>query len=368
MKNKHLLPFILAALAAVSGSACSTKSNPADTPAGFSGAVAQKECERFFQCQQGSAQQAAVREQFPISFCTEANAESIADVQAYLAAGTVRYDAAAAEACLASYSTICAGGNVPACDNVLVGLLADGASCADDQQCVSGVCGNSGAGACGACEALIADGSPCNTGAGVCGPNSGCPSGSSAMPVCTPNGVYTTTQVALGASCASVSSGQNHAEYFCAPGTYCDATEHCAARTPAGVACDLEIDSCSGGTVCANNGTDTRCRTVAATSTVGAACGSTGTTFTVCNFASKLYCGPNSTCVELAGAGALGADCFSGADCTSTKCLGGDGITGTCVAGNLADGVICEDDVECASASCQFDGNNRVCAAIMSCH
>lgn len=85
-----------------------------------------------------------------------------AEAQRAVDAGTVRYDDAAAAACLqASRAAACGVAPGEVCDRVLVGLVAGGQPCASNLECAAGgIClgSDAGAGRCGAKPAL---GEPC---------------------------------------------------------------------------------------------------------------------------------------------------------------------------------------------------------------
>lgn len=221
-------------------------------------------------------------------------------------------------ACTAGYASgTCAdyfapGG--PAACRPVAGTLADGAACANGNQCKSALC-NTGLGGCGTCVQPAKSGEACTT-QKPCALGLSCAGGK-----CAPSG-------GNGAACGATSAP-------CQTGFYCK-NNACAPVLGVGAACDpasltAECDPIQG-LYC-----DTTSRKCAAYKVVdsGQACGSTGGSVTLCS-ASGTCSGvaPNRKCLAAAKDGAAcGAatstnlSCVSPASCTAGACSVFDPIT-----------------------------------------
>jgi len=202
------------------------------------------------------------------------NAESCVDVglfdwsllEADMAAGVIRYDAALARPCLEHVNSdayqSCSyaedEGWEPACGHVLAGTLEDGETCSSSGQCLPGawcdtsLCGPDAAcctGTCatpaavgsacasgwlcedhaycdsgGICRPEVADGSEC-TGPWMCGSSSMCNSGESEQGVCVPLAL-------VGEACDPAAQGCADWDTWCNP-----ATERCERASDIGGPC-----------------------------------------------------------------------------------------------------------------------------------
>ncbi len=214
-------------------------------------------------------------------------------------------------ACTAGYTSgTCAdyfapGG--PAACRPTAGTLADGAACANSNQCKSALC-NLGLGGCGTCVKPAASGEACTT-QKPCALGLNCTGGK-----CAPSG-------GSGAAC-----GTNSAP--CQTGFYCK-TNACAPVQAAGATCDPAALSADcdplQGLYC-----DTTSRKCTAYKVVdsGQACGTVGTSITLCS-ASGTCSGvaPNRKCLAAAkdgaacgGATSTNLSCVSPAACTASAC------------------------------------------------
>jgi hypothetical protein len=338
-----------------------------DSFGGFRNAASSKQCRQYFHCDQGDSDAEIDRVVYSESDCGQAGPSGYsARIEAYIRAGTVRYDQQAADACLASFSDLCAGGEAEICEDVLTGLVLSGGSCDASVQCASREC-NATANTCGACSLLLTLGANCDV------PNTQCPENSycSFEGFCTAytGGDYAVSQVGLNAPCGEISA---NVYAVCAPDLICSETNVCTARLAVGLRCDEDDDSCAYGSTCVYDGAldESRCRTISTTSLVGADCGSTtATTYVACNEDARLYCGENETCVRLAGNGEIGSQCNDDLDCNSRICAYGGGDNLTCVAPNLPVGSACISVDQCRSGDCKdLTASSSVCAEVVTCN
>ncbi|MGE5185109.1 MAG: hypothetical protein ACM31C_23735 [Acidobacteriota bacterium] len=272
------------------------------------------------------------------------------DLVAAVQAGTVIYDAAAAETCLAAITASCdrsvaftnTSRSAPAaCDQMFTGTVAAGGVCAFDDECVSRYC---------SMASCSTTGQPLGTCVGSTAP---------------------TPRPALGEACTSNPS---------CIASYCDPTTVlCVALLPAGASCSSN-DACQLGLACKN----ATCTPLAPT---GGACVSDNDCRDVGD-----YCSATQTCTAF---GVAGATCASDSDCsiyyrcdaTSGTCvlrpeLGQpcgpqpldcidrsycDGTTGTCTALE-ADGLMCASSTQCQSNYCDFTTGVAQCGERPICY
>lgn len=367
--NLRLLPALSLLLATACGdSGLSTSQLPVDD-------IARIQCRQLLQCDLGNdALEAAV-------FRTEAECQALfaaafsadATLQAYLDAGRVKLDRTAFARCLDAIdaSPCVPPDEIPACDDITRGTVADGGGCVIDEECVSGVCsGNSNA--CGSCVALVAVGAACDPDLDNCQQQ---PTGrvtcdtTGAGPTCVfHESAY--LQVGLNESC----NNQNGVERFCGPDLYCNTDEVCTARLPAGTLCDPDLDECVRSTTCADDGNDFRCLTTVLVTAAGQPCNELASgAFGLCDRRENLYCDRDSdTCLLLGTTGAENTLCDTNADCDAgLVCAVSDGPSrpGTCERTNKVDGTACSVDAECASGSCRYSAavGDDVCTALVEC-
>ncbi len=200
-------------------------------------------------------------------------------VQDFVAAGLLRFDPAAASACLSSMVE-----RNKVCDLALTEVPATSTSC--DKV----VLGNAPAG--GICENV--------SGVSTCAADTTC------------NGGSCVAKARVGESCATLT---------CVPGSYCDAgmgQPTCKAANPAGQACTSN-SQCVTGTFC-----ESVARVCTAYSTAGQPCSATK----MCDpNVSNLYCLPNNVC---GGPQSDGAPCTSSNHCKSGRCSTTGTGTGSC--------------------------------------
>ncbi|HVU52888.1 MAG TPA: hypothetical protein VHL80_19535 [Polyangia bacterium] len=255
----------------------------------------------------------------------------VRQVQAEVAAGTVKYDGAQAAACLdavADATRDCSRSKapthgLPACAAVFTGMVADGGACFGATECASQRCDVM------ACTAAC------------------CPGTCAAS---TPSGVP------LGGACTGA--------FTCAAGGFCDGSTmpfHCVPSLPAGSRCAAE-DSCAAGLGCLPSTADPASPfACAAFAAEGAPCTGEDT----CDLTTD-FCDPaTSTCKPRLAPG-------SACDPTVVSCLGYascDKATGKCIAlGRLGDpcpvafGDGCLSDLECGTDDvCQLPTPDPIC-------
>jgi hypothetical protein len=156
--------------------------------------------------------------------CRTALHPDIGQEQADVAAGTVKYDAAQAAACLDAINSAlgsCENSGqtsnqaLAACDAVFTGTVAAGGTCFRGYECASGHCDLTACASAGCCPGTCAAGGP--------------------------------TGVPLGGTCTGLAT--------CAAGTFCDGiTMLCMPLLPAGSPCTDDL-SCAAGLVCLVSGT-----------------------------------------------------------------------------------------------------------------
>ncbi len=186
---------------------------------------------------------------------------------------------------------------VPECSPA--GSLGSGAACNESSQCASNAC-NQAIGACGTCEAIVADGMACDNGT-VCGPISQCDTSAGIPGTCVPGTAPTGLpagamcspgQCQRGLVCSSASgkcappaaAGGACVSYFdCAYPLWCNSNLVCQAPGPAGTSCEFD-NECAAGLGCGG----TTCQTIA---WVGA-----GATCDAANRCLVGECAPNGKC------------------------------------------------------------------------
>lgn len=299
------------------------------------------------------------------------------DIQAYLDDGTVRIDRGNLSDCMSAIAAdpCVPTDRIPACDQVFVGTLAEGASCSSDIQCASDAC-TAGPGQCGTCLAPAAVGASCDPVADNCAASPDgfvdCVSDGMGGGTCVlePSNYLT---VALGASC----NGAGGVRRYCASPYYCDASELCAERTAVGSPCDPDFDECAFGSICADAPGGPTCLAVVVVTTANDPCGELPSgALARCDRSERLYCGENGqgdlVCLPLAGTGGENSDCFVASDCDSgLVCVIGDFVEtpGTCETTGKQNGAACDIDAECASQFCRFDltADRDICQALPTC-
>lgn len=337
--------------------------------------VARVECRQLLRCDQGNDgnDAAFVRTEAECQALVEAAFRANNSLQAYLDAGRVKIDTAQFARCLDAVdaSPCVPVDEIPACDDITRGTVADGGGCVIDDECISGVCTANG-NACGTCAGLVDVGETCDPALDNCRQQS------TGRVTCDTNGVGATCvlhtadylQVGLNESCG----GQNGVERFCGLDLYCNDVEVCASRLPAGTLCDPDLDECVRGTTCADDGTDFRCLTTVLVTTATEPCGELASgAFGLCDRRANLYCDRDSdTCLALGTTGAENTLCDAQSDCDAglVCALGGDpGEPGTCETTNKPLDATCRVDAECATGVCRYNPavGDDVCMELLEC-
>jgi len=202
--------------------------------------------------------------------------------------------------------------NPPPQCQATTGALADGASCADSQQCQSGYCGLPAGSACGTCGPVPQPGDSCAS--------TQCPSGLAcvgAPPICA-------AYVEVGGACQT--SAPCNAQLTCVAG------KCVAALKTLGEACTYSGPGCDEYSGLSCNGVSTTCQT-ATIAQPGQACGTVG--------------GQEAYCVT--------------GGCVRGVCVGDVPVGGACEVG----GTPCVDDARCivpagegTSGTCQINGTS----------
>ncbi|MCA9574218.1 MAG: hypothetical protein R3B40_04545 [Polyangiales bacterium] len=331
----------------------------------FDERLTRAECDALFRCGGTDEYDAYDRAAYR-SAAVCAGADSGDDITArvmrpYIDAGTVVFDAAAAEACIAATRRTCA--TTPAaqraCASVLRGTVPTGGGCAAHRECESNRCSMVGFG-CGTCQE--ARGLP----GSFCFFDFDCPSTLQAPQYCDDENTCVagirpderTTDPLAGEECVG---GR------CAPGHYCIASI-CSPWRERGEACDVDEDSCAPGTICGELSTDPGnnvCVPIVFETRPGELCDDPWDSdvvdqLVVCDLNANLTC-RSGVCARLGGDGNAGTYCEVAAECADgLSCVGS-----TCVGDPLPDGAACMYDVECASYVC--DRLSQVCVAPLSC-
>lgn len=262
-----------------------------------------------------------------------------------VASGNATFRPAAVQACLDAVATLDCGSavysEVPACDAVILGNVADGGACVDDVDCAHGSC-EIGSACPGTCAAPLAAGSGCSVGGPRCAPGTTCRDDGGARRCLAPvgaGGLCSWGGCADGLSCDRASgtcvprktSGTCAGDEDCAPGFACDWGDAGADRLTCLVVAGRG-EPCGAGAPCGRGWTCTRgvCGPPPA---VGSACASSGSFWDA------------------------GASCDAGAYCDLRYRFDASD-PGTCMA-LTRDGGRCEHSGRCRSGVCH-DGR---CAA-----
>jgi hypothetical protein len=317
---------------------------------------------------------------------------SLAELQAGVKAGKIKYDGAKARTCLKSQFTCdnfqgSSGKEPAACREAFVGSQADGTACTTNEFCASGRC-DKGAGHCGKCAPLVASGGACSqhsdcTGDLVCVGGKCDVSGTIKLgDPCGPGKTCATGSFCPGipdAKCTAVADkgGKCVSTKGCAAGLTCTAAQGssegaCQEPGKLGDTCDFNSfeTACAKGLVCVLTGDFAKPETVKSTCKtvrkLGEAC------------ESPLECkGLDTTCSagKCATVGNKGSACTNSQPAIKSPCLPGlscDGATSKCsdppVAGqpcgdngSCADGAHCGPGQKCVASQdvggpCQDDG------------
>lgn len=291
------------------------------------------------------------------------NEDFVNAARPFIDAGTVVYDAGAAQRCLAGMRRSCSYTveTDAACDAIFVGQVADGGGCTADVECASRSCSGSDI-ACGSCDTLLATGSPCMPGDRCAdGPNG---ESGYCFGTCELDGLaLPTADATLGNPCGDY-------DQECEPGLFCQ-DDVCARWRTLDDVCDPNSDSCEPGTYCRESEDDEdvgTCVAVRMETGPGEACGALATEFVVCDPRADLYCtdDENGVCALYQPTGEVGEYCFVTAECV-------DGLVcldGACLAGLLPDGSDCDGDGQCESGNCVQQGTlpfNSTCQSPLIC-
>lgn len=342
----------------------------------FQQARASALCERFARCGEMPGEDALTAGNLRNrAACVRVVGDWLRDpaLVAALARGVIRYDAAAAERCVARLRATCplrSLRDLDACREAYVGSLAVGAACTTDTECQPGnTCERTGS--CGGtCRPAGARGAPCGTkgtsfacahpagGIGHCGSvdEGGGPS------VCTHYRVG--APASQGMPCG-VTPGASATEFVitpCAIGLACGRTmrgEVCQPLAAVGAPCGEGGVVCEAGAICAPSTGRFTCEAATVRTRAGEPCG--GRTRAVCD-PTTLFCNDDGmgVCVS-PGAGSEGSACTPG-QFGAVVCAPGlvcDEATRTCTR-PAADGQPCREGSNCASHNCDSLTNTCV--------
>jgi hypothetical protein len=298
----------------------------------------------------------------------EIQSPSRRDLQTQLAAGGLRYNAAAAEKCLAELST-CNGIDsfaAGSCREVYEGSAQTGEACQRSEDCAGDAYCDTASFTCpGQCHPRKPSGEACDTDAECSYTSGSVYCDQDALPA-----VCRTLQLGAKAGSGAPCTRQPSTDelIFCADDSWCgedpqlgpDAAQgRCMAALKLG-------DPCRGGDdVCADGLCDTTagmCKKPVLRSKVGEACNKAE--MVVCDPILGLRCNDQGTC-DGSGDGSLGSACFSGdfqRGCgAGLRCAVGDpGPAGTCTP-LLATGAACQQNYECESGECSVTCQPRYC-------
>lgn len=232
-------------------------------------------------------------------------------IEAAIDAGKLKYDGEAAADCfdaLGSASCTRSANHIDACDKIFAGTIADGGTCAFDEECVSQ--------SCNVPDCTMA----CCT--GTCVPERPVP--------------------AIGQPCT----------FECVEGAYCGSDSTCQATLPKGAACDDQL-ACNEGLYCAGSSTTTA-GTCTELPTTGEAC-----TTACAAIGDRCSAG---TCKPV---GLLGETCASDSDCSffyvcddTMKCAEEPEDP------RMPNGSACTSSTDCQSRYC---GNDGLCGDVPLC-
>jgi hypothetical protein len=226
--------------------------------------------------------------------------------------------------------------NVPAC--TFHGTLADGATCGDSSQCVSGFC-SQGSNLCGVCAGKGAAGAACPSGS-----NDECQTGF----VCS-SGKICALPAAVGAACDDTTQP-------CLTGSFCTAAKTCALTVPAGQNCPGAYFNFGDGTLCSakSSAASPQISTQIGTASAGQSCGlapGNGSPATLCAPGSVAACSRAADGILLLGIPTKGI-CMDPRDdgwaCTATDICqpGAQCISGFC---RIPSGRYCQQSVDAGS-------------------
>lgn len=358
MKFSHLAVFAMltACGSNVSGGGTNTTTL---TPQNFQSAYLQTVCSALYRCPLVNDNALAAALLGNPTACVERAGRlglgNLSDLLTAVNEGTVRFDSAAASACLSRISATCAFESDIAniCRDVFVGTVAAGGMCWRAEQCARGTFCDHGDGPMrlcpGACAAQRAAGGPCGVDRQCLGYESGavaCVNGMCAA-------VQTGPTASAGQPCGLL-DGPPASRVACAAGLVCRG-QRCLTPVAAGAPC-ASGDVCAPGNVCvaAVGSTQRTCTSPAplVTNTAGGSCSTGSRMPPICNPLTRLTC-MGGTCVSL-GNGEIGSSCITGGDFNSATCNPGfrcDSTTRTCQPRRPA-GEMCEDDSDCLSDQC----------------
>jgi hypothetical protein len=284
------------------------------------------------------------------------------DLLRHVRAGSVRFDAAAARACLDRVAATCVQDDdemVRVCRPAFVGTLPEGGACWRTEQCAFGLWCDHGAKQPRRCPGVCAPGI-LPAGLGVppsrCASSPQCVGWQRGTAQCGPGacaGIQLGPPGLEGQSCEERIVNGVYLRTQCAAGLACHYNV-CRRALPAGAACQTTENPCAAGLWCgqAPGAMGSTCTPVArfVASTPGVACDPSGTPV-ACNPLARLTCNIRSVCEPL-GDGTAGARCDpSGFLTTCNDGLRCDIPTSTCVV--LAPtGGSCQRDLECRSGAC----------------
>lgn len=312
------------------------------------------QCDQLFRCAGDSwydGYDRAVLTSASVCRSAETADDLVREVQPYIDAGTVLFDAGALRQCANEVGRTCSetGPQRRACNSVFTGTLQTGQACESDIECVSGDCEGNFL-TCGACAERGAIGSPCATDF-QCRSTLAAPAYCEATSATCVAGVSpdeVTTDATAGQACGR--RGQS-----CAAGLYCnDGT--CSAWRQVGEACNTDDDACEPGSVCAESASDPDrdecvpvvrvgpgepCTDIDDEDPVGE--------LIVCDISEGLTCRSGVCALRNGEEDAFcdyTAECADGLQCLSGYCSGDP----------RPDGAACRTSIQCASGSCNGGG------------
>lgn len=310
------------------GAACPTPPPGGPTPGEHAAALRAAMCAAEERCGGALAPWIA-----PTTACHPGFAGDASSLEAWIAGGSVCFDAEAAAACIDAYSHVecseLARISLGVCRRALRGLLGEGAPCVSSEQCADGAC-RTGASCPGECAALPREGERCAA-PFDCASGLICTRGTCLPPQAAGAACDFWLSCAAGLACiggrcgAPLGEGERCMPFECAPDLYCytsGAISVCRAREVAGRACDA-LEECAAGLTCAT-------RMCVDASGPGEPCTRRG------QCPAAYACDVTSGCVPLPRLGEA---------CGAHGCWEGDCTGGVCVARGA--GAPCSDDRDC---------------------